>query len=119
MTFLQFDKFLTDFNLCPDILSKPKAFKYFNTLASLNSNNNTSSGKNNVIDEHLFIEALALAALEVVYKEPQPEPFERLVLLVEKMSQSGGPAKVQMAYGVPILMGQKREVSSDLSYLIR
>ncbi len=67
MTFTQFDKFLTDFSLCPDILSKPKAFKYFNTLASLN---NDSKSGNLVIDEHLFVEALALTAYEVVYKEP-------------------------------------------------
>jgi hypothetical protein len=103
MTFAQFDKFCTDFNLCPDILSKPKTFKYFNTLAGLNS---SSKPGNPVIDEHLFIEALALTAYEVVYKEPQPDSFDRLILLVEKMSQSEGPAKVQMAYGVPILLGR-------------
>ena len=30
------------------------------------------------IDEHLFIEALALAAFEVVYREPQPSNIEKV-----------------------------------------
>lgn len=83
MNFAQFDKFCFDFDLCPDILSKPKAFKYFNTLASLNS---ASKPGHHVIDEHLFVEALALTAYEVVYKDPQPDSFDRLILLIEKMS---------------------------------
>ena len=38
-----------------------------------NVNTNTATGSNqkqDYIDEHLFIEALALAAFEVVYREP-------------------------------------------------
>ena len=72
-----------------------------------------------MIDEHLFIEALALTAFEVVYKEPQPSNFEKVVLLMEKMSHSEGPSKVMMAYGVPILTGRQREVSVDLTFLLR
>ena len=30
------------------------------------------------IDEHLFIEALALAAFEVIYREPQPSSIEKV-----------------------------------------
>jgi len=30
------------------------------------------------IDEHLFIEALALAAFEIVYREPQPTSVEKV-----------------------------------------
>ena len=72
-----------------------------------------------MIDDHLFVESLALTAFEVVYKDPEPDPFDKIVLLIEKMNQSEGPAKVQMAYGVPILTGVSREVSSDLTFLIR
>ena len=32
----------------------------------------------NFIDEHLFIEALALAAFEVVYKDPEPTNIEKV-----------------------------------------
>jgi hypothetical protein len=67
MSFAQFEKFCSDFDLCPDILSKPKAFRFFSTLASLNSESKPGLL---VIDEHLFIEALALTAYEVVFKEP-------------------------------------------------
>lgn len=60
-----------------------------------------------------------MTAFEVVYKNPQPDAFEKILLLLEKMNQSKGPSKVQMAVGVPILTGMKREVSSDLTYLVR
>jgi hypothetical protein len=33
-----------------------------------------------MIDEHLFIEALALSAFEVIYKDPQPENSEKVSL---------------------------------------
>ena len=51
-------------------------------------------GESGVIDEHLFVEALALTAFEVVYKEPQPTDMEKVILLMEKMNYSDGPAKV-------------------------
>lgn len=70
------------------------------------------------IDEHLFIEALALAAFEVVYKEPQPSNIEKIVLLLERMNHSDGPRKVQMAYG-STRFGNNGEIGSDLTSLLR
>ena len=64
MKFDGFCKFCSDFSIFPDILSKPKIF---NTLASFYA---FDYQKENIIDEHLFIEAIALTAFEVVYKNP-------------------------------------------------
>jgi hypothetical protein len=47
-----------------------------------------------VIDEHLFVEALALTAFEVRYREPQPSNAEKIILLIERMNTSDGPAKI-------------------------
>ena len=51
------------------------------------------------IDEHLFIEALALCAIDIPYKEEQIGNVERVVYLMERMSQSEGPARVQKSAG--------------------
>lgn len=100
MNFDSFSRFCTDFGIFPDILNKSKIMKIFTTLSSfyqstcfgegLNSSrsmNNTSianmsiSEPNNtkdVIDEHLFVEALALTAFEVNYREPCPNDQEKV-----------------------------------------
>lgn len=89
MNFDGYSKFCHDFGIFPDILSKSKIMKFFSTLSSFyQSTNNESSSKlyNNsqmsntsmsdsntlkdVIDEHLFVEALALTAFEVNFREP-------------------------------------------------
>jgi hypothetical protein len=109
MDFTGFSKFCVDFGIFPDILSKPKIFRFFKNLAnfyletklpsqqinSITAANTSNSGSNllgsksfkkrpetaksgqtaphvDVIDDHLFIEALALSAFEVVYRDPQP-----------------------------------------------
>ena len=58
-----FKSFCSDFDIFPDILSKNKTIQFFNTLAQFHSDLNT----NQYIDEHLFIEALALTAFEIAY----------------------------------------------------
>jgi len=83
-----FQKFCFDFDIFPSVLSKAKTINFFTTLASFH----TVSEK--CIDEHLFVEALAMTAFEIIYNEPQPEPFEKILLLLEKMNQSEGPSKV-------------------------
>jgi hypothetical protein len=77
MNFEGFTKFCHDFNLFPDVLTKAKMMKFFVTLSnffiSTNNDNEIESrieskfNSEQVIDEHLFIEALALTALEVSY----------------------------------------------------
>lgn len=105
-------RFCYDFGIFPDILSKSKIMKFFYSLSSFyNSTNQFTSDpsrsqmsksstiteetkEKEVIDEHLFVETLALTALEVSYREPKPTDLEKIILLVERMNHSEGPAKV-------------------------
>jgi hypothetical protein len=63
-----FMRFCTDFGIFPDVFSKPKVYRYFKSLSTFYADD--SSQSNCLIDEHLFIEALALAAFEVIYRDP-------------------------------------------------
>lgn len=102
MQFKHFWNFAKDFGIFPDYLPKSKLYKFFNTLAGFYKENSkkkfhvtasTSVNEENYfIDEHLFIELLVLCSLEVYYRDPQPSPIEKIIYLVEKMTQSSGPA---------------------------
>ena len=79
MNFDGFSKFCTDFEIFPDILSKPKIMRFFKTLSGFfettskqilgndERKSDASSIRRDVIDEHLFVEALALTAFEINY----------------------------------------------------
>ena len=80
MNFHGFSRFCADFEIFPDILSKPKILRFFKTLSSFfestNKQNQQLNGPNEtkdagdvreMVDEHLFVEALALTAFEIVY----------------------------------------------------
>lgn len=163
MNFDGFQRFAVDFGIFPDILSKPKIFRFFHTLANfyqeaklpgtqLPSNNARSRGRvlspglakntdfclqdrpefncnvrnttgiqaknQEFIDEHLFIEALALAAFEVVYRAPSPSNIEKIILLMERMTHSDGPRKIQLEYGVT-RFGPHGESGADITALLR
>lgn len=114
MNFENFIKFCKDFAIFPDLLSKAKLLRFFYTLSSIHAQTeqpeisicsafNEDSAYNRVademIDEHLFVEALALIAAEVLYKEPEPNSVERICYLMERLGQSDGPQKVMIACG--------------------
>lgn len=102
MQFKHFNNFWKDFGIFPDYLPKAKLYKFFHTLAGFYKENSkkkfhvaqsTSENEDdNIIDEHLFIELLVLWSLDVYYRDPQPTPIEKIIYLVEKMTQSSGPA---------------------------
>lgn len=105
MTFECFAKFAKDFDIFPTILTKAKLLKIFETLAGVFQR--TAGGKFdhiiadlNVIDQHLFIEGLALCAFEVNYEEPEPNNFEKVYYLLEKLNQSEGVGAIQRKKGV-------------------
>ena len=111
MRFDGFIRFCKDFSIFPDLVSKSKLLRLFTTMAvfhaqteqpqmsisSRSSRNSQSRG--DVIDEHLFVETLALVANEVLYPEPEPAPVEKVCLLMERMNQSPGPKTVLLATG--------------------
>lgn len=78
----------------------------------------SSNSPKDLIDDHLFIEALALSAFEVVYRDPQPSNVQKIILLVERMNHSGGPKKIQMAYGITRYTSAAR-MTNDLTSLLR
>jgi len=125
LNFNGFSRFCTDFEIFPDILSKPKIMRFFKTLSGFfettakQSQAGGNSGgpdsripstlgdyakpgggegaaqRRDVVDEHLFVEALALTAFEIVYQDPQPSDSEKIILLMERLNHSAGPQKVQ------------------------
>ena len=73
LNFEGFSKFCLDFGIFPDILTKSKIKRFFSTLSGFYQQNAVELGaiaEKDVIDEHLFVEALALTAFEIKYREP-------------------------------------------------
>ena len=117
LNFESFIRFCKDFNLFPDLIAKSKLLRFFYTMAAIHSQTEqpeisvsshssrgeasqlSEQGDGDVIDEHLFVETLALVACEVVYPEPEPSPVEKVCLLMERMNQSAGPRTVLLAFG--------------------
>jgi hypothetical protein len=55
--------------------------RFFSTLSGFYQQNALEMGiqaEKEVIDEHLFVEALALTAFEVKYRDPQPSNPEKV-----------------------------------------
>eukprot|EP01022_Parablepharisma_sp_SALTPOND_P020353 TRINITY_DN368_c4_g1_i1.p2 TRINITY_DN368_c4_g1~~TRINITY_DN368_c4_g1_i1.p2 ORF type:complete len:718 (-),score=69.14 TRINITY_DN368_c4_g1_i1:6194-8347(-) len=79
-----FMRFCTDFGIFPDIVTKPRLHRIFYTIASIYTTGGPSrsrmeTGEGMVyIDDNFFVQAIALCALEVPYKEPQPTNFEKV-----------------------------------------
>jgi len=127
MTFDRFMKFCTDFQVFPDILSKAEANRIFLNLSFIvtepaNFNERGSillaspqakkhtpreSGdlqgmkQSQMIDQHLFIEGLALCALHIdtsnypTVLPQEKEPIEKILMLIEKISSSEGGSKMK------------------------
>jgi hypothetical protein len=101
MNFAQFSRFCTDFEVFPKILSKSKIVRLFQTLSGFfeSTQENQRSPTEKIIDEHLFVEALALTAFEIPFKAPQPSEYEKIALLMERLAQSQGPGLIQKHHG--------------------
>ena len=105
MKFDAFIKFCREFSLFPDIISKQKLLKIFFALANIQ--NETEAPQNSIsvdlretpesdsIDEHLFVEALALVAVE--NSSPDDNALKLICHLVERMAQSNGPERCMKA----------------------
>lgn len=115
MNYDNFIVFCRDFELFPDLVSKTKLVRFFYTLAGMSADSdihelsvNQSSSRSSLqdkpkrtdlIDEHLFVEALALISEEVKYEDSDLTAVEKVCYLMERMSQSKGPAKVLKQQG--------------------
>lgn len=109
MNFTSFIRFCKDFQIFPDVISKSKLLRFFYTLSgifaqtevpeneeSIASEHNRApeQTEKDVIDQHLFVEALALIAAEVTYIKSTPTPVHRICYLIERLNQSKGPVIV-------------------------
>jgi len=124
MNFEQYSRFCKDFGIFPDLLPKSKILRIFYTLAQIyastiipadsprggNKSMSTTmqstiehkaidQTEDDLIDEHLFVESLALCAFSLTYNEPEPSHVEKVCLLMERMSQSSGPGNIQKKKG--------------------
>ena len=91
-----FMKFTKDFEIFPYLIGKAKLNSLFNAISQYSS----FIKKNESFIEHsLFIDLIALMALEMIYPEPDPSPLEKMLIFIEKISESGGQGKIAMRTG--------------------
>ena len=96
MSLHTFMKFVKDFEIFPYLIGKAKLNSLFNSIAQYSS----FVKKNESFIEHsLFVDLIALMALEMIYPEPEPSPVEKMMIFIEKISQSGGVGKIAMRTG--------------------
>jgi len=102
MCFEGFAKFAKDFDIFPTILTKAKLMKIFETLAGVFQKTGAlhNNEEKKYIDQHLFIEGLALCAFEVNYQEPEPSNFDKVYYFLEKLNQSDGVVNIQKVKGI-------------------
>ena len=96
MSIENFMKFTKDFEIFPYLIGKAKLNYFFNGIAQY-----SMYGKkgNSLIEHSLFVDLIALMALEMNYPTPEPSPVEKLLIFIEKLSQSQGPGKIVLNTG--------------------
>ena len=91
-----FMKFTKDFEIFPYLIGKAKLNSLFNAIAQYSS----FIKKNEPYIEHsLFIDLIALMALEMIFPDPEPSSIEKMLIFIEKISESGGTGKIVMRTG--------------------
>jgi hypothetical protein len=112
LNFHGFIVFCRDFSIFPDIIPKSKLQRIFSALAGIyaqttqpgpsrvsESSRVAEQTEDEIIDEHLFVEGLALVASEVKYRQAESSIVQRLCCLMERLSNSAGLQKVLIAEG--------------------
>ena len=91
-----FMKFTKDFEIFPYLIGKAKLNSFFNGISQYSMYGQKDS---TLIEHSLFVDLIALMALEMNYPEPEPSPVEKLLIFIEKLSQSQGPGKIVLSTG--------------------
>lgn len=91
-----FMKFTKDFEIFPYLLGKAKLNSFFNGISqySMYGQKDTT-----LIEHSLFVDLIALMALEMNYPNPEPSPVEKILIFIEKLSQSQGLGKIVLNTG--------------------
>ena len=80
-------KFCKDYEIFPSLMSKTKLNSFFIGISQYSL---IGDDNNILIEQSLFIDLLSLIALDIIYPEPEPSPIEKILVLMEKLSQSEG-----------------------------
>jgi len=92
--------FWEDFKIFPDILPEESVMSFYRTLSNFYwTSNEDRQEDEGIIDEHLFVEVLALSALEMKFQNPQPSQIEKVIVLLDCMNNSEGSKKMNEANG--------------------
>jgi len=136
MNFESYLNFCRDFEIFPTVLPKSKLFQIFYTLANIfaasapvdaQSSGSQSLSRSSLfnqtgpraceqtetelIDQHLFVESLALCALSINFRQYRASGLEKVCHLMERLSQSDGSRKVQTARGLTrVNLGQEKDL---------
>lgn len=96
----KFLQFMKDFGVFPQLVSQSKLLQLFHELNNLyKSKVDCSELKEESIDQHLFIEGMALVALEVEYDKFKLTNSQKLILLLERMNDSDATQKLSRYLG--------------------
>ena len=82
-----FLKFCKDYEIFPSLMSKAKLNSFFIAISQYSQIGNEN---NILIEQSLFIDLLSLIALDIIYPQPEPNSIEKILVLMEKISQSEG-----------------------------
>ena len=91
-----FFKFTKDFEIFPNLIGKAKLNSFFNGISQYSIYVQKGS---TLIEHSLFVDLIALMALEMNYPEPEPSTIEKILIFIEKISQSQGPGKIVLNTG--------------------
>ena len=82
-----FLKFCKDYEIFPSLISKAKLNSFFIGISQYSQ---IGDDNNILIEQSLFIDLLSLIALDIIYPQPEINPIEKILVLMEKLSQSEG-----------------------------
>jgi hypothetical protein len=100
ITAKKYIQFMKDFGVFPQVISQVKLLQLFHELCSLyKSKSGIHEAKEAAIDQHLFVEGLALVALEVEYDKFKLTHCQKLILLLERMNDSEATQKLSRYLG--------------------
>ena len=112
MNYKMFLNFCKEFSIFPDLCNKTNLHRTFYALAfirnkvvepssviSQNTSKDPSKSDQEFLDDKLFIEALALSALQSKAFDKECKPFEKMMHLMEKVMQSPGIISVKKKLG--------------------
>lgn len=99
ITAKKYVQFMKDFGIFPQVVSQARLLALFHGLSGLYRSKLETEPKEPSIDQHLFVEGLALAALEVEYDKFKLTNCQKLILLLERMNDSEATQKLSRGLG--------------------